>query len=61
MKHLFNVDDKSSPQQTLKYITQDHYERYHLKYVKSILKFKALILGCYSGTTPNSLKPELFL
>ena len=54
MKHLFNVDDKSSPQHTLKYITQDHYERYHLKYVKSILKFKALIIGCWgdSGLHP---------
>ena len=56
MRYLSKIDGKASPQHTLKYIAQDHYERFHLKFIKWSLSVhsKASNIGCWgeSGRHP---------
>ena len=57
MRYLSNIDDKASPQHTLKYIAQDHYEKFHVKFIKWSLSIhlKASNIGCWceSGRHPQ--------
>ena len=34
MNYLSNLNDQTSPEHFLKYISQDHYEKFHLKFIK---------------------------
>ena len=56
MRYLSKIDDIASPQHILKYIAQDHYEKFHLKFIKWSLSVhsKASNIGCWgeSGRHP---------
>ena len=56
MKYLTKIDDKMHPDHVLKYLAQDHYEKFHLKFIKWSLSVhsKASNIGCWgeSGRHP---------
>ena len=60
MKYLAKIDDKTRPNHVLKYVAQDHYEKFHLKFIKWSLSVhsKASNIGCWgeSGRHPLFFK-----
>ena len=56
MKYITKITTQSNSDHFLKYIAQDHYEKFHLKYIKWCLSvhFKASNIGCWgdSGRYP---------
>ena len=52
VKYLSKLNDQSDPTQALKYISQDHYEKFHLKFLKWTLSVhsKASNIGCWGET-----------
>ncbi len=56
MNYLFKINDESNPQNILKYIAHDHYEKFHLKFIKWSLSVhsKSSNVGCWgdSGRYP---------
>ena len=56
IKYLYKLTDQSDPTNALKYIAQDHYEKFHLKFIKWCLSLhsKASNIGCWgeSGRYP---------
>ena len=53
MKYLVNISDQTIPDNYMKYMAQDHYENFHLKFLKWILSVhsKASNIGCW-GSVP---------
>ena len=49
MKYLCNINDQSQPVNIMKYLAQDHYEKFHLKFIKWNLSVhqKASNIGCW--------------
>ena len=56
IKYISNLSDESNPASALKYIAQDHYEKFHLKFIKWSLSVhsKSSNIGCWgeTGRTP---------
>ena len=52
MNYLSKTDEKSNPERFLKYIAQDHYEKFHLKFIKWALSVhsKASNISCWGET-----------
>ena len=49
MKYLANINNESQPTRIMNYLAQDHYEKFHLKFLKWSLSVhrKASNLGCW--------------
>ena len=52
MKYLTKLTDDTSPINYLKYMAQDHYEKFHLKFIKWNLSvhYKSSNIGCWGDT-----------
>ena len=52
IKYISNLNDESDPTLALKYIAQDHYEKFHLKFIKWSLSVhsKSSNIGCWGET-----------
>ena len=57
MNYISRLNDQSNPENTLKYIARDHYEKFHLKYIKWSLSVhsKTSNIGCWGETGRHPL------
>ena len=45
MSYLSKLSDQLNPENTLKYIAQDHYEKFHMKFIKLSLSVHSKASG----------------
>ncbi|KAL5258550.1 hypothetical protein ACHWQZ_G009135 [Mnemiopsis leidyi] len=57
IKYLLKLSDQSDPTQVLKYLAQDHYEKFHMKFLKYSLSVhsKSSNIGCWGETGRHPL------
>ena len=57
IKYLIKLTDQSDPAHALKYLAQDHYEKFHMKFLKYSLSVhsKASNIGCWGETGRHPL------
>ena len=57
LKHLIKITDQSDPSNALKYLAQDHYEKFHMKFLKYALSVhsKSSNIGCWGETGRHPL------
>ena len=57
VNYIARINDQSDPTATLKYLAQDHYEKFHLKFLKWTLSVhsKASNVGCWGETGRHPL------
>ena len=57
LKYLIKITDQSDPSNALKYLAQDHYEKFHMKFLKYALSVhsKSSNIGCWGETGRHPL------